>query len=81
MSNYPKNRIYAVMTTTVAKTFIGELVSVARKTLDGHSLVWDFANDDLILDRLRDSADVVLYDHSEILKVMQNAEWSAPEEW
>jgi len=61
---------------SIAKIFIGDLTSVARKSIDTKELVWDFANDDPILDKLKNSADVDIYNHAEILEIISDPKWT-----
>ena len=80
MSNYPKNRIYAIMTIEKAEKFLGDLVSVARKNIAGTELVWDWENTDPIIDDLKNELHVSLYTHDNILSEMKSPAWTSPEE-
>lgn len=79
MSGYPQNRIYAIIPTSKIQKYLGDVLDVARKSLDEKFIVWDFAEGDAILSPLRADPDIQLFTHTAILHLMATKEWTTPE--
>jgi len=76
MLNYPNNRIYAIIPVYKVFGLIGCVEDVARKSLDGQLIIWDFDKDDKNIDTFKKHSDIRFFTYQEALIKMQEPEWS-----
>ena len=79
MSEYPQNRIYVVIPVDKVNQYLTGVLEVARYSNDKKFIIWDFAEGDMILERLRINPDIQLFTHAAILHLMATKEWTTPE--
>lgn len=79
MIQYPKNRIYAIIPIEIFKKYLGKYFDVARKSLDGKSVIWKFKKNDEILKKIKQEKEIKFYSHNNALQKMKLETWSKPE--
>ena len=80
MSNYPKNRTYAIIPVDKAHIFIGNVLDIARKSNDKKFIVWDFPKESKTLNTLLADPDIKLLTHDEALALMATDAWQKKSE-
>ena len=77
---YPKNRTYAIIPAEKVGTLIGNVLDVARKSIDGKFIIWDFQKDSPVLNTLLADPDIKLLTHEEALALMSTDAWQKQSE-
>ena len=80
MSNYPKNRTYAIIPVDKITTLIGDVLDVARKSIDGQFIIWDFPKGSLVLNTLLADPEIKLLSHEQALALMATDAWEKKSE-
>ena len=79
MENYPENRTYAIIPVEKVGTLIGNVLDIARKSIDKKFIVWDFPKDSLILNTLLSEPNIKLLTHKEAITLMSTNAWAKEE--
>lgn len=79
MSAYPENQTYCIVPIADCFASVGNVLSVARKSIDQKFMVWHYEKKSPCLDTLKKNVNIKLLTHSQVLNLMASDIWQAKE--
>jgi len=79
MEKYPENQIYCIVPVSEVVKLVGEVLDIARRSLDKKFIVWHYNKDNEKLKEFLKYDTVKLLSHAEALKLMATEVWQKKE--
>lgn len=75
MEKYPENQMYAISPCGITSSVVGIFPGIARKSLDGKFIVWNYSQKSSTLDKFKKYANVKLLSYSDVVNLMISEKW------